>query len=688
MTQNHIIKKQVLEITLDSEIGSFGFQNKISELFKTEIVPLIDAYLSELSPDQEVLRIDKLEIDLGKIDRRNFDREFSEKFARVFPQKLAAAVRENLVEYPADVPGADLEAGTAVTEAIREVELLEYFLKNGRLPWWVGNGEIYDIPALLELYVTGQPFEMKRLIAAIAGDSGQLKRLVYHAGDPVLEKTVALFQPQASLALCQLTGALIDIFKECPLLISFGPSKVKPEVWAGMLSMAVVFEGSEVNRILILRTIAAGIAKTAGVDSTALYQYLTRELKAKGYEVTGIGARMEPEISDSITQIPSTGETDLKAEKLPLSEATTPKTTEFEGEEDPVSPERTVSEGLLETVARNKGLERARKIVPPEIVTFGTEEYIRQLEAVEKLLQEFQERLAGLTTGPGVPWMAGERLAQLSAQLPSIIIAIRNMVSKLRSLRRETATEEVFRLRLAEAVPEFKKEASQFGERLAKLHTDLMVALDPNLPEAAREFIQKILKSLEQIEPTTRGPLGWQAAEATVTFTDSQEIYVHNAGLVILWPYLGRFLETLGLVVNQQFVDEDARARAVFLLHYLSFGTEEIAEYESMLNKILCGLDPRLPLRLDIELLETEKAECENLLQAVIFNWPVLKNVTVPGLRSMFLMREGMISARDGNWLLRVADQAYDILLDQMPWGISTVKLPWMQELLFVEWRL
>jgi hypothetical protein len=598
--------------------------------------------------------------------------------------------------------------------------LLVYFLKNGRLPWWVGTGEIYDIPVLIELYVTGQPLEMKRLVTAIAGDFGQLTRLVYHAGDPVLEKIVALFQPQDYRALCQLAGALADIFKECPLLISFGPPKVRPEVWARLLSMVIVSEGSNMNRPLTLRTIAAGIAKTAGVDSTALYQYLTQEIKAKGFEVTGTGARLEPEITDFAAQRqqrvdqkaeadqkgdqqPSLGETDLKAEKLPsteqqgLTEATIPKTTDFEGKEKPSAPEMTISEGLpvadqpslsMETVARTKGLERVRKTVPHEIATFGTEEYIRQLEVVEKLLQEFQERMAGLTPGAGVPWMAGERLTQLSAQLPSIIIAIRNLVSKLRSLRKPTDAEEAFRLRLAEAGPEFKKEASQLGERLAKLHTDLMVALDPNLPEAAQEFIRKILKSTEQIEPTTGGPLGWQTPEATVTFTDSQEIYVHNAGLVILWPYLVRFLETLGLVVNQQFVDEDARARAVFLLHYLSFGTEEIAEYESMLNKILCGLDPGLPLRLDIELLETEKAECENLLQAVIFNWPALKNVTVTGLRGMFLIREGMINTRDGNWLLRVADQAYDILLDQMPWGISTVKLPWMQELLFVEWRL
>ena len=51
-------------------------------------------------------------------------------------------------------------------------------------------------------------------------------------------------------------------------------------------------------------------------------------------------------------------------------------------------------------------------------------------------------------------------------------------------------------------------------------------------------------------------------------------------------------------------------------------------------------------------------------------------------------MRPGMLAVdADGDWLLRVEARTVDILLDQLPWGVSLVKLPWMDRLLRVEWR-
>ena len=53
-----------------------------------------------------------------------------------------------------------------------------------------------------------------------------------------------------------------------------------------------------------------------------------------------------------------------------------------------------------------------------------------------------------------------------------------------------------------------------------------------------------------------------------------------------------------------------------------------------------------------------------------------------------FLTRAGQLSVdAEGDWLLRVEPRTVDILLDQLPWGISMIKLPWMSRLMRVEWR-
>ena len=70
-----------------------------------------------------------------------------------------------------------------------------------------------------------------------------------------------------------------------------------------------------------------------------------------------------------------------------------------------------------------------------------------------------------------------------------------------------------------------------------------------------------------------------------------------------------------------------------------------------------------------------------------ILYWTVLMSTSPDGLREGFLQREGKLTLSDhGNWKLRVEQKSIDILLGYLPWGISMVKLPWMENLLVVEW--
>jgi hypothetical protein len=75
------------------------------------------------------------------------------------------------------------------------------------------------------------------------------------------------------------------------------------------------------------------------------------------------------------------------------------------------------------------------------------------------------------------------------------------------------------------------------------------------------------------------------------------------------------------------------------------------------------------------------------LLRGMIDNWKALGNTSVAGLREAFLQRQGRLQLRDDAWHLRVESKTYDMLLDQLPWGFSTIKYPWMERVVYVEWR-
>ena len=144
--------------------------------------------------------------------------------------------------------------------------------------------------------------------------------------------------------------------------------------------------------------------------------------------------------------------------------------------------------------------------------------------------------------------------------------------------------------------------------------------------------------------------------------------------------------QKIELVQQSSFINPDAAQKAVLILQYLVDATTEISESNLPLNKLLCGIDIFEPMATSLDLTEAEISECETLLSAAIANWSVLKNTSIAGFRKTFLQREGILRIRHGSWLLQVERQTYDILLDRIPWSIRAIKLPWIDEILYVEW--
>lgn len=160
-------------------------------------------------------------------------------------------------------------------------------------------------------------------------------------------------------------------------------------------------------------------------------------------------------------------------------------------------------------------------------------------------------------------------------------------------------------------------------------------------------------------------------------------IYIENAGLVLLAPFIPRFFGILGIVENNSFNSKDL---ALALLQWLVTGKELYAEFDLVLPKIICGMEPEDPVIIIAHLPQGFKKEGEILLQSVIEHWSILKNTSIEGLRESFLQREGKLSFQQNEWLLQVEQKPYDMLLEHLPWNISMTRLSWMPYLLRTEW--
>lgn len=167
-------------------------------------------------------------------------------------------------------------------------------------------------------------------------------------------------------------------------------------------------------------------------------------------------------------------------------------------------------------------------------------------------------------------------------------------------------------------------------------------------------------------------------------------IFIGNAGLVLLNPYLPSLFERLGLLTETgkgpRLVGLEAISRGVHLLQYIAEGRCDRPEPLLVLNKLLCGVPPAQPIEASIEPSEEDLATCDSLIAAIIANWPSIANSSPAALRETFLQREGKLLHGSDGWKLHVQRKTVDVLVDRIPWSFAMVYHRWMAEPVQVTW--
>ncbi len=213
----------------------------------------------------------------------------------------------------------------------------------------------------------------------------------------------------------------------------------------------------------------------------------------------------------------------------------------------------------------------------------------------------------------------------------------------------------------------------------------LIQELKIHIPPDTHPLFTAVLQQAKTLTaPTT---LETESSNVLVEEISEGSIYINNAGMILLGPYIGMLFERLGLVVNKQFCDAASIQQAIHILQYAVTGEEDTGEENLVLNKIICGMPIQHPIEKQPPISDDTKQLIEGLLKAIISHWSAIGNTSVEGLRASFLCRAGRITVEEEKYVLIVEEKTYDMLLDQIPWGIRQLKLSWMEKLIEVQWR-
>jgi hypothetical protein len=192
----NLINKIEIEIHCPGEEHALELRQNFSLTFQRQIERSIDEVCSKYSLESENIKIDKLELDLGVFNANSFNNTFANVFAKHFEECLLQKLREISPEEKKD----SVKKGN--------LELLRFFIHNGRLPWWVDNA-VTDLSEVVDQVIL---YDFKAFVDFLFENrfnEKQWKRVAYQWGDEVVKK-IAVSYEELDQSVGQLTDWLIS----------------------------------------------------------------------------------------------------------------------------------------------------------------------------------------------------------------------------------------------------------------------------------------------------------------------------------------------------------------------------------------------------------------------------------------------------------------------------------------------
>jgi hypothetical protein len=623
--QRHMIRRQILELQVSRQSDAWSLQQRAGQILQG-LAPVIERCCDEFSSAECLYRIERLELDLGRLDRELLEQQMPERFAEALRRQLAEQIGQ-----PGEKKRASLQ--------ISQWELFEHYLQWGRLPWWADQQRSGQPQESLDWLLRAAPAWLARSLPAVLASATALARLAGQFPERALAGLLEVLAPALDGYPLLLQETLQALPEHMPELAKVPAPRYRSLVWQSLLACAVAkptqaATAQEYSQA-VLQWLAGCLPGLSRWNMSPLRQGFLQASDGRPQAVRDVAVQLAAE--PAVVQVEPLDS--LEAQNLSA---------------DAVGVYAPGSAGILAAdVTRDyrAGGTSGREHLPSTDVWQSLQDWLEQgAEAAPPFwLQSWPQPLC----------------AALFARLHSLDMELAPALVQLSTWLERTAPE-----------PEWLQSWPSLLREEFTAQVQYLAMGTAELPSIG-------IRAMDLAVPSSLPAAGAGAA----LFSDADAVYLNNAGLVILWPFLKTFFQRQSLLQEQGgFRDEAARRRGVALLQCLADGGAEPPEYLLPLNKLLCGMALDDLFELDEPLSEAETAECDALLQAAIAQAPIWRNLSIAGLRGSFLQRTGMLTARDGVWLLRVEKHTYDVVLERVPWNFNWIKLPWMSASLQVEW--
>ena len=126
----HIIHKQIFNIGVATEERAHKTGETIKDAYVRKVLPDLDQVFSALSPENQIYRFDRIEIDLGIMPVENLDSELPDRIIHLIKEAITERIEHTSFHPPESRNVQVIPVSTSLFDAFI------YYLEHGLLPWW------------------------------------------------------------------------------------------------------------------------------------------------------------------------------------------------------------------------------------------------------------------------------------------------------------------------------------------------------------------------------------------------------------------------------------------------------------------------------------------------------------------------------------------------------------------------
>lgn len=273
----HAVGEQRIEVRVAREAQAHDLLDRLSTLNRARLLPAIERVFDEFDRPGEVVRVERLDLDLGRIAQARLD-EVEERLV----EALREALRRTLSGAGAGslIPVSPTENLAVATPArLALVDAFAHYLATGTWPYRGVLAAATDPVELFAQLIEEAPESLAAMLRDRRSSEVPVRRLVRQIPQALLERLLALLDPESAH---WILGYMADTraAQAAEPLVAQPPQEFARTLWLVVLRDALRRSGLRANRRAFVARLIEDIAAAAGLDPADLLRALRRGLAA------------------------------------------------------------------------------------------------------------------------------------------------------------------------------------------------------------------------------------------------------------------------------------------------------------------------------------------------------------------------------------------------------------------------